>query len=656
MYLILYLKRSFCRRFKKHLHLYLVLTCALLLPLLVSFYRDSQDYGWMLQGLSYTKGQSFKISNVIGADCQYFQEIDGLSSPFFEDGAIYLKILDDNEWKNLPTMGLYSQKIQQRIDGMEHGNAFVVGYEYGFAHGEHDDIYEQERQQRMKQMYQFSELLTLFMVLIVYSAYKSHLRFFSVEMATLSSFGASRRQIARIFLVEFGAIFVLSAASAVLISAGTIKALFDAIQKGRNETTLTWLVFRADTRNTAILILIYFLALAVSLVSLLIKYPSRFTARASAVSKKYRRKRLTAFRSPACVLAKLWRQRTNRVFLGCLCISVPLAAVFLCVFQFLTLSLDTISTPVDYEIHVSTAFGNITDEMLNDIEALDNVAYVIAEKTQPVGEFYIDDKKSSQVSVRIHGISDLSEISGTFEKYDAVVSVDSTRMALKPGDKIDLVRYQGRTADKLFGLTARQVLTRKEGDSACDVYIDDVLLAMITSQFPCTELDIKLQDADRHAAVVEALSAYFQDANYRITNLQAPISYAQKTTRIYYVVDAYIFAILFSLVFLILYTKLCDYIRNQFYNIRIIYNIGASRRTISISFLRQAAVPALIAALTPIFISISAVSLMGERILWNGTALTVYLGTALLMVCVYLCPIQITLNKYLKHIQLGRLP
>ena len=98
MYAALYLKRSFSRRFQKHFSLYLVLTFAFLLPLLVSFYRDSRAYGEIQQLLFLSKGQTFHIANVTEADCQYFQGIDGLSSPYYEDRKIYLKIEDDEEW------------------------------------------------------------------------------------------------------------------------------------------------------------------------------------------------------------------------------------------------------------------------------------------------------------------------------------------------------------------------------------------------------------------------------------------------------------------------------------------------------------------------------------------------------------------------------
>ena len=74
MYAALYLKRSFSRRFQKHFSLYLVLTFAFLLPLLVSFYRDSRAYGEIQQLLFLSKGQTFHIANVTEETASIFKE------------------------------------------------------------------------------------------------------------------------------------------------------------------------------------------------------------------------------------------------------------------------------------------------------------------------------------------------------------------------------------------------------------------------------------------------------------------------------------------------------------------------------------------------------------------------------------------------------
>lgn len=657
MYFALYLKRSFSRRFQKHFSLYLVLTCAFLLPLLISFYRDSRSYGSMQQLLFLSKGQTFHISNVTEADCQYFQGIEGLSSPFYEDGEIYLKIENDEQWKDFATLNMYGSQVQQRINEMGRSDVFFTGNEYERAHGISTDAVLLSSQ---RQLYALNVLLILFMAFIVQSTYQSHLQYFSSDMETLSCCGASRRQIASIFLIEFLVVFASSAISAVLISGGILKALFGFFLEMREDSGLAWLVFHVDVQNTAVHLLICFLALGVPLCLSLRKYPRRSVSQASAIPKKYRRKKLTASRSPARTLAKLWRQRTNRVLQNCLCISIPLVTIFLFLFQYLLLNQADLSTPVDYEIRVTSASISFTDEVINDIEAMEDVAYVVAKRVPPPGEFHIEDPEGCLEPVRIHSISDLAAKNEAFGKYDAVIRVNPARMQLEPGGKIKLISFKGQVGEELFALTAKQVLEGEKDDWACDVYIDDVLLTIILNQLPCNEIEIKLRDVSRHEAVGEALQTRFQGLGYKIDDRQTSVSFAQSAAPGYYLLTAYLFVVLFALVGLILYTRLCDYIRGQFEIIKTIHSLGASKGVICQSFLRQAIIPALAAALVPILLSILAMELitrsLGITLHWSSPVLAGYLGVGLLMMGIYLYPIQITLKNYMKRIQLGRQP
>ena len=85
-----YLKRSFVRNPKRHLSLFIVVTCALILPLLISIYRDSDAYGMEQYLLDTTKGETYHIANATEEDVSYFENIAGLSAPSFQEGTIYL--------------------------------------------------------------------------------------------------------------------------------------------------------------------------------------------------------------------------------------------------------------------------------------------------------------------------------------------------------------------------------------------------------------------------------------------------------------------------------------------------------------------------------------------------------------------------------------
>lgn len=77
----------------------MIITCALILPLLFSIYLDSSSYGWSQQLISMAKGETFHIANAGEKDVEVFRNIEGLSEPYWEDGTVYVHILDDEQWK-----------------------------------------------------------------------------------------------------------------------------------------------------------------------------------------------------------------------------------------------------------------------------------------------------------------------------------------------------------------------------------------------------------------------------------------------------------------------------------------------------------------------------------------------------------------------------
>lgn len=132
---LLYLKRSFTRNPKRHLSLFVVVTCALILPLLISIYRDSDAYGMEQYLLDQTKGETYHIANATEADVPYFENIAGLSAPSFQNGTIYLSILSDDEWKDRETVVYYDSLVQQQVSATGNESLIVHGYTYENAHG-----------------------------------------------------------------------------------------------------------------------------------------------------------------------------------------------------------------------------------------------------------------------------------------------------------------------------------------------------------------------------------------------------------------------------------------------------------------------------------------------------------------------------------------
>ena len=105
---LLYMKRSFTRSSRRHA----VLTCAFLLPLLISIYRDSNAWGTRQYLLARSSGETYHIGNATEADVPYFEGIRGLSAPVYRDGTIYLHILSDEEWRNSESVTVFENEIR----------------------------------------------------------------------------------------------------------------------------------------------------------------------------------------------------------------------------------------------------------------------------------------------------------------------------------------------------------------------------------------------------------------------------------------------------------------------------------------------------------------------------------------------------------------
>lgn len=137
--------------------------------------------------------------------------------------------------------------------------------------------------------------------------------------------------------------FLLAAACAVVLSVVSLKALFTTFLEIRHDS-LAWLIFHVEPMNILLHLAVFFVTLGLSLGMTLHRY-SREPARAllndaeNAPKVKRGRKPIRRRFTPAATLCGLWRSRTNRSLRSCLAVSVPVMAVFLLLFNILTVAL-----------------------------------------------------------------------------------------------------------------------------------------------------------------------------------------------------------------------------------------------------------------------------------------------------------------------------
>lgn len=389
-YLLLYLRKSFRLQAKRHLTLAFVLTCAFILPLLISIYRDSSAYGKKQQLLDLTKGETFQIANASEDDLPFFEGIDGLSVPRYEDGVITLHILSEEEWKKQENVNQYGFFILDRIEQSGKPSLIATAFDYDSAHGIAADSSGSEQTTLLLVNF----LLIVLSSFLVGSAYQSHIKRFSADMGALRSLGAENRQICAIFLVEFAVTFVFSAAVALLLTSAVMKLLFRFYLEVRKGQGISWLIFRIDPENTALHLAVFFAVLLLVVLRTLAK-----ACRASAVAmgrddfqvseapKKLRKRQEKG--GPVRSLLALWLQRTNKIHRSCLLVAVPVMTVFLFLFGYLSLNADYISASPDYAFRITkagvslSALGGFTKEDLAYLSGLSQVAEVNCRREAP---------------------------------------------------------------------------------------------------------------------------------------------------------------------------------------------------------------------------------------------------------------------------------
>ncbi len=371
----LYLTRSFLRRPKRHISLLLILTCALVLPLLISVYRDSLSYGTALRLLSETKGETFHILNASESDLPLFENIPGLSAPRYDGGTVYLHILSENEWKDQTALDRYGSQILGIINRAGEGRLSAVAYSYKYAKGIGDDSSSSEKNALL--------ILNLFIILLsaftVGSAYRTHLKRFYPDIFTLRSLGAEDFQIYLIFISEFLAAFIISSLAAAAISAGVMKLLLATYLGVEGVEGLEWVVFRMDPLNTLLHIFFFFAALSGIIFKSLADALSGsvISSREEILeNRKSAPAKIMPGRKPAKALAEIWLTRTNGAYASCLKTAVPVIALFLFLFGYLSLGADFLSEKPEFEILISkdaSAYGGFTEDDIGYINSLSQI-------------------------------------------------------------------------------------------------------------------------------------------------------------------------------------------------------------------------------------------------------------------------------------------
>lgn len=636
----LYLSRSLRRKPLRHIALAWIMLCAFLLPLVVSTYRDSLEYGGRLQLHDISKEYAFHIVGAAPEDAELFSNIGGLTDPFYEDGTIYLSYISREFWETANDLEqLNSMSDEEMLAFLAERQRISDALDSAMAKSSralHLEVYSSDMwreategsslEAHIREMWHLNIALLLFSGGIVYSAYRNHITEFSRELETLELLGATRGQKFRLFLAELMVLFPLAAAGAVGLSWLVMGFLYRNFLGNTASSVTVWEVFHMDARNTALEILFYFLVcLAAMLVSVL-RSPAK------------REWKIKAPRRTAS-LPMLWVQRTRPPFFRCVLILVPLLTVSILLFnRYLGTYAQRVYSTQNAQITVTSNWGFSQWELdavhgLNGIQSIQEVKNNQCLMAAPEG---------GSLTAAVHSYRDCPTPLSAPADTEMAAALPSGGTV---GDAYYLLNMQTQ-ASALVTLTQ---LLPVQGDNpyTVDIYVSDALMLVLVENAPVTTLEI-CTTAQGAAALEAELNHILPDSTVSNSQNGVDTDIDRQIGRL--LLLCWIFCILMLAAMQIIWARLCGYVRVCGPMLRIVSQVGGSRR--QLEKLVPAWIGGVIAAVLSFAIAIPwamrETAQANRPFIISIPVLVIYLAITVLVTVTFLLPVKTALKRVLK--------
>lgn len=596
---LIYLKRSMQRRRWRHLSLLIILMCAMILPLIVSIYRSSNIYGMKMQTLNATKGYDYHLKNAQEKHLDAFRNIEGISKAVFEDGTIYLAVSPEFS-RSDETDEKITIAILRVLDKIGYASTNLFNF---FLYGQNESNQRSEQHMRV-----LNGAVIALSLLIVSSSYNSHLRFFRQEIETLRAIGATRAQIMRMFWAEILLLFVPAALGALLLTSGLMRFLFHQYLQIRDIPTLSWAIFHIDTGAVLTQLLIFFIALS----AMVFVQTHRFVAASlhkpgkarALLARAKRRRAIRERKKTELFLASLLLKRVNRVPFATMCILVPVLIVFLFTLQYLTINIDAISVPPEYEIRISSYNEEhreslLTDEQIDAIQELEGVSHL---KKRPIllsAAYVVPDQRmrGSSVFVTLDGQScaptvlrcysqEYPDAKERLRKYEVVAEANHAYLAYKAGDSLVLqpTRHAMKDGDvpegEPFDLRVVATADLEWSENALTLFLSDELYHEIMEGIPVGDIGVCLNEPSSHEDVFHRLQSTFPTIADRMVNHRQAYELLRNAVLGTLIMYGTMFGTMLLFLWLIVWVRIWSYLQENKALETVLCILGMERRTL----------------------------------------------------------------------------
>lgn len=685
---LIYLKNSYMYKLKRHVILFVILTCAMILPLTFSIYRDSIIFGQQSYVQYETKGQDYHVLNANSEYIDYFRNIPGLSS-YYDDNTIYISIMSEEDGNNPVLKAEFDQALFRVINEINDEQLLLRDMSR-FGNDESNYMFS-------NQLLFVNMFIIIISLIIIQSAYKNHLKKFIPDIGVLISCGADNKQIGKIFLIDFIITYTTSALTAIITSSVLMYLLFHNFLNVKDVGNLSWIIFKINPYSIAIHIILIGLAFFFMVMQCLNQYLKQTSIKMlstddSGTKLRDKRKTLKIRNSSLETLANLLSQRTKSKITACLIITIPITIIVIFIFNYLVINIESISKSPDYEITIYKEVimpneAGITGDDIAFVENIKGVNIVKKEFNIPTTKYLVKDNRAKgnsfvelgndryiQTKIQPYSNPEKGVYSKDFNssKYNVAISKNHEYIKYKVGDKISLylnelglsnahVEHESHdhgtvelSMTKLTELTVVQLLDDEWTDRMFSIYFTDEMYQELTRDEPLAKLNLKLDNPNESKAIESVLNDKFAGIEYRIRNNHDMFEKNKESSLGIYIMTLFIIGIMFAFILVILYVRLTDYVESQHENIRTFHILGASETDLYESYMRLPINVSMISIIASFVVGLGLCILFfmnsGYHLIMNLTTFSVHMIIALLILIAFNVPVHITLKSKLKQL------
>lgn len=694
---LIYLKRSYMHRLKRHIVLYVILTCVMILPLIFSIFRDSMIFGQQSFVQQQTRGQVYQALNAKPGYLKYFQNIPGLSS-YYEENTIFINIVSEEDANNPVRKKEFDQILFNIINEIKDERLLLMDMSQ-FGNDESNNMFT-------NQLLIVNTIIIIISLVIIQSAYKNHINKFIPDIGVLVSCGADNKQIRNIFLIDLFITFIISAFTAVAISSALMYLLFRKFLHVKDVGNLSWMIFKIDPYSLTVHLIIFGIALLLLVILSLGQKLKQTSIKMLGINEsgeklKHKNKPFKIRKNSVESLTKILFQRTKSQVIGCLMITVPITISVIFIFNYLIINIESISTLPEYEItiHKDLIMPNeigISNDDIAFVEKIEGIKNVKEEFNIPTTKYLIKDQRMNGNSMVVFGderyaqttIQPYSNIENELKskdfnssKYNVAINQNHKYLKYKVGDKLSLYlneidlsnAYVEHGEDELnntephdhstgelssmlkpIELTVVQLLDNKWTDRMFSIYFTDEMYLDLTQGASVEKLNVKLDNPNKSKLIESVLKSKFPGTEYTIRNNQEIFEKNKESSMGIYIMALIIFGIMFAFILIILYVKLTDYVESQHENIRIFLILGASESDLYEAYMRLPIDVSMISVIVSYVIGLGLCILFfmntGYYLVNNLTTICVHLIIAMLILAAFNVPVHFTLKDKLKQL------